>query len=322
MRYAPWGETRWSWDADARGYTERLFTSQRRQTASFVGSLYDFNARSYSPWVGRFVSPDGMIPNARNPVDFNRYAYTRNAPLKYRDTSGHWIESALDIAGIAYDIYDISQNGLNWENGLSLAADVAGLILPGVTGGGVIVRAAMHADEVAEGAKAASKIVDAAGLLKKVEGIAGEVKAAIKQGVEKAKSAVSVGTVKSFIHKLERGDAEITDFIFKKASGTPDSLTPRPGIDDLDESGGLSFFNSLENLGADANDKWVQIDPKKFKELKAVFDNDPIGHVSVRPKSGVLQDLKDWAKTRGTNSIHRFTSELLNAITKKGKGSN
>ena len=75
------------------------------------------------------------------------------------------METALDIAFIAYDIYDISANGLNWESGLSLAADVVGAALPLVTGGGAAVRAIMHADDVIDAAKvvdAVDDIVDAA----------------------------------------------------------------------------------------------------------------------------------------------------------------
>ena len=51
------------------------------------------------------------------------------------------------IASIIYDIHDIATHGLNWGNGLSLAADVVSLALPVVTGGGAMVHAAMHADD-------------------------------------------------------------------------------------------------------------------------------------------------------------------------------
>jgi hypothetical protein len=42
----PWGETRWAWELDGAGYTNRFYTSQLRQTAGYVGSPYDYNARS------------------------------------------------------------------------------------------------------------------------------------------------------------------------------------------------------------------------------------------------------------------------------------
>ena len=90
------------------------------------------------------------------PQALNRYAYAQNAPLRCTDPTGHWIESAVDIAFIAYDIWDIHQNGLTWDNGLALAADVGGLLLPGLTGLGMAVRggraavaAANHGDEAA-----------------------------------------------------------------------------------------------------------------------------------------------------------------------------
>jgi len=87
----------------------------------------------------------------------------------FNDPTGHWIESAVDIAFIAYDIYDISQNGLNWVNGLSLAADVVGLILPAVTGGGLLVKAIAHADDAVDIVKAADKAASALKSAEKVD---------------------------------------------------------------------------------------------------------------------------------------------------------
>jgi hypothetical protein len=72
------------------------------------------------------------------------------SPARGSSTPRHWIESALDIAAIAYDVYDISQNGLNWENGLALAADVVSLALPVVAGGGMVVRGIAHADDAVD----------------------------------------------------------------------------------------------------------------------------------------------------------------------------
>jgi RHS repeat-associated protein len=153
-RYLPHGQLRWTSGASP---TDFGFTGQRDET-SF--GLMDYNARYYDPLSGRFISPDTVVPEPGNPQTLNRYSYVNNNPLRYKDPSGHWIESALDIAGIAYDIYDIHQNGLNWENGLSLTADVAGLILPGVTGGGLAVRAVMHADDAIRLANRADDVVD------------------------------------------------------------------------------------------------------------------------------------------------------------------
>ncbi len=49
----------------------------------------DYNARYYSPTLGRFISPDIIVPDPRNSQHLNRYSYVRNNPLKYTDPTGH-----------------------------------------------------------------------------------------------------------------------------------------------------------------------------------------------------------------------------------------
>ena len=39
--------------------------------------------------IGRFISPDTVVPNPANPQSLNRYSYVLNNPLKYTDPSGH-----------------------------------------------------------------------------------------------------------------------------------------------------------------------------------------------------------------------------------------
>jgi RHS repeat-associated protein len=82
-RYTPFGST-----VQASGdlNTPFKFTGQRE----FGGiGLYDYNARFYNPLIGRFISPDTIVPGAGNSQAFNRYAYTFNNPMRYTDPSGH-----------------------------------------------------------------------------------------------------------------------------------------------------------------------------------------------------------------------------------------
>lgn len=81
-RYYPFGFTRWSSGA---ALTDRGFTGQR---ADGFG-LMDYNARYYSPLLGRFISPDSMVPDPTKSLDWDRYAYSRNNPSRYTDPSGH-----------------------------------------------------------------------------------------------------------------------------------------------------------------------------------------------------------------------------------------
>jgi RHS repeat-associated protein len=84
MKYYPFGETRYI--NGALG-TDRRFTGQREETG--LGSLYDYGARFYSPYLNRWLSPDTIVPDLANPQSLNRYSYVRNNPLKYIDPSGH-----------------------------------------------------------------------------------------------------------------------------------------------------------------------------------------------------------------------------------------
>ncbi|MEI2689189.1 MAG: RHS repeat-associated core domain-containing protein [Anaerolineae bacterium] len=172
LRYFAYGGTRY----DAGGQmTIYRYTGQRVEIGT---GLYDYGARWYDPQIGRFLAPDSIVPNVGSSQSLNRYAYVNGNPLKYTDPSGHWLESAIDIAFIIYDIHDIATNGLSWASGGALAADVAGLILPGVTGGGALVRtvargddllrAASHADELV---KTASKADEAATVVRQAENV-------------------------------------------------------------------------------------------------------------------------------------------------------
>jgi len=82
QRYYPYGETRVT---SGTIYTDKLFTGQRD-----VGvGIYHYGARFYSPKLGRFLSPDTIVPGAANPQAWNRYSYVLGNPLKYIDPTGH-----------------------------------------------------------------------------------------------------------------------------------------------------------------------------------------------------------------------------------------
>ncbi|MBI1800890.1 MAG: RHS repeat-associated core domain-containing protein [Chloroflexi bacterium] len=72
----------------ARGY--RLTEGgQRRESATLGINLYDYGARFYSAFTGRFISADSIVSGAGNPQALNRYSYGLNNPVRYTDPSGH-----------------------------------------------------------------------------------------------------------------------------------------------------------------------------------------------------------------------------------------
>ncbi|MCB8952722.1 MAG: RHS repeat-associated core domain-containing protein [Ardenticatenales bacterium] len=77
--------------APSQTYTDRSFTGQKHNDD--LGLIY-YNARYYVPGIARFASADTIVPEQSNPQTLNRYAYTRNNPLKYVDPTGHCAQYA------------------------------------------------------------------------------------------------------------------------------------------------------------------------------------------------------------------------------------
>jgi len=53
--------------------------------------LYNYGARLYDPELGRFISPDSIVPDPGDLQALNRYSYCLNNPLIYVDPSGEYI---------------------------------------------------------------------------------------------------------------------------------------------------------------------------------------------------------------------------------------
>ncbi|HZM76517.1 MAG TPA: RHS repeat-associated core domain-containing protein [Candidatus Limnocylindrales bacterium] len=83
--YKPFGDLQ---STSGPAANERDFTGHIRDTES--GLLY-MTARYHDPKLGRFISPDTVIPKLDNPQDINRYSYVRNNPINNTDPTGHII---------------------------------------------------------------------------------------------------------------------------------------------------------------------------------------------------------------------------------------
>jgi len=94
------------------------------------------------------------------------------------------------------------------------------------------------------------------------------------------------------------------NLIYRSASGTPVSMTPR-AVD----AKGLSAADSLKNALPGKNQV---IDTSKFRKLCAVCDNSATGHVSITPKD--MSQMQGWINSRGGPEIHPFTQELMDAV--------
>ena len=82
-RHYPYGGVRWE---SGTLPTDYRFTGQRLD--SYI-KLYAMGARMYDPELGRWISPDTIIPQPENPQSLNRYSYVNNRPLVATDPTGH-----------------------------------------------------------------------------------------------------------------------------------------------------------------------------------------------------------------------------------------
>jgi RHS repeat-associated protein len=114
--------------------------------------LYYYGARYYDSFLRKFTQPDSVIPSVYDPQSLNKYSYVKNNPYKYIDPSGNYVESAIDMSLIGYDLTQLSEDPYNAINWLALIADGAGLVAPVVTGAGPAVR--VGAPVVADAASA------------------------------------------------------------------------------------------------------------------------------------------------------------------------
>jgi RHS repeat-associated protein len=85
--------------------TDMGYTGQRLD--SYI-KLYQMGARWYDPEIGRWLSPDTIVPDPVNPQSLNRLSYVLNNPLKYIDPTGHFEDDVLKA-------YLKDQWGDEWE---------------------------------------------------------------------------------------------------------------------------------------------------------------------------------------------------------------
>jgi len=81
--------------ANSSKYTSRGYTGHEMD---YGLELINMNARLYDPWIGRFITPDSIIPDMENPHALNRYAYVYGNPLRYVDPSGHAGQTPSEVA--------------------------------------------------------------------------------------------------------------------------------------------------------------------------------------------------------------------------------
>ncbi len=150
--------------------------------------LYYLKSRYYDPAIGRFLNADNYPSTGQGLLGNNMFAYCGNNPVARQDANGKYYESALDVIAIGADIAELVVNPSNLVTWGALAADVASLVVPCVSGGGALVRVATKADDVADTIKAVNTAENTVTTVKKLHRpyIRKSTRQAVEQAAKKA----------------------------------------------------------------------------------------------------------------------------------------
>lgn len=90
--YDPWGKRRNANGTDAvcgtiTSTVTRGFTNQEQMP---MGCFVNLNARIYDAKIGRFMTPDSIVPEPMNGQALNRFSYVNNNPISLADRSGNF----------------------------------------------------------------------------------------------------------------------------------------------------------------------------------------------------------------------------------------
>lgn len=83
IHYRPYGEIAEKTGTDV---FRHKFNSHEKDNES---GLSYFKARFYDPFIGRFITPDSVVPDSMNTQCYNRYMFVNGNPMTLRDADGH-----------------------------------------------------------------------------------------------------------------------------------------------------------------------------------------------------------------------------------------
>ena len=153
---------------------------------------YYFGARTMYAIMNRFNQVD---PLCEEYYSVSPYAYALNNPVRYKDPTGKYVESAWDIASLAMGVKSFVNNVQGGNivgaivDGVGIVLDAAAVALPVIPGGaGAAIKGVRAIDKAVDTAKTADKAVDGV--------------SAMKRGIQnEAKVLESIGEVKNTAKK-------------------------------------------------------------------------------------------------------------------------
>jgi RHS repeat-associated protein len=162
-----------------------------------LAGLHNFEARQLVAGVARFAAVDPVLSRIPregllNPQMLNGYAYAANNPLKFRDSSGRWVETAFDLVSLGLSI-DAVRHDASLLNVGAVVVDAVAVALPLVpAGAGLALRGGRAVHTALEAAPKAVEAIPASRAfgaqaskgLEVASGMAGTAAASVEEGTK------------------------------------------------------------------------------------------------------------------------------------------
>ena len=175
-------------------------------------SLYYLQTRYYDPDTGRFINADAFTSTDISGVlSANMFAYCENNPVVRDDQTGEIFDTVLDLISLASSISDVIANPGSVSCWLALGADAVCLAVPGLSGGGVAVKALSKTDAVLDTAKSVYKLADKSSNIRKATG-------SYEIVFNSGKTYVGKGGYKRMLNSTKRYGGDVKSLTWTKAS--------------------------------------------------------------------------------------------------------
>jgi len=298
IRYYPYGQIESGGNSTKYGYNSKEL--------DISTGLDYYGARYYNPATMHWTQPDTIIQNPYDPQMLNRYAYTRNNPIKYTDPSGHFIPALLAggvVIAIPIAVTAVSVVSVGALTGMVMYASDANFDTSKMTTEGV-ANAAVSGMEYAKDVAVTTCVTVEAGLIGEfaLPGRLGQLIGKIT-GASDITASTGASTVKTLGEFGSKADA--LNFV-------------RSGENGLNEGAQTAANRFFKGATGESNSFRVQQAGQDFKFIYETAGKDPgakVVYEEIIDSTGTTKSVMQYGYDTKGNLVH-IDDKLNNKVIK------